>query len=244
MKKKIITVFTILVLISLLITGGKIYTDLKSDAAADAVIDEAMNELKLYDNVLCDCGEAHNSGRFDFESGKKVNPDVIAWLTIPNTVIDYPVVQTANNDYYLERDIKKQRNKNGTLFLDYRVRGDFSDFNNVIYGHHMKSGRMFQNLVKFKEEAFFNNNKTGLLWTQKKTHHLEIFAVAIVHQDSELYRYAFASPAECDVHLQKIKNSAKFYRDIDVTEKDHLIIFSTCSYEFKDARTLVIARIG
>ena len=179
----------------------------------------------------------------DFSKIQAANRDIIAWLVIPDTRIDYPIVQSTNNNYYLHHDAFKNSNRNGALFLDYRVRSDFSDFSNVIYGHHMESGMMFQNLIRFKEEAFFTNHTSAMLFTPNKTRQLEIFAVAVVSQNNELYQYAFASITEKETHLKTIKEKAIHYRDMNISADDRIVIFSTCSYEFSNARTIVAARL-
>jgi sortase B len=141
----------------------------------------------------------------DFTGVKAANAEITAWLVIDGTGIDYPVVQAPDNSYYLTHTAEKKQNKNGALFLDYRVHPDFSDFNNVIYGHNMRSGKMFAALVKFKEKAYFDAHTSGVLYAPGKTYRLEIFAVSIAKADSAHYGYAFVSPAEREAHLQMIQ---------------------------------------
>jgi sortase B len=179
----------------------------------------------------------------DFSELRSENGGIWAWLIIDGTEIDYPVVQAENNSYYLPRDARRNYNKNGALFLDYRVRSDFSDFNNVIYGHHMKSGRMFQNLVLFKDLGFFDGHSTGFLYTSEKTYRLTIFAVALTAPSEDYYEYVFVSPSDREKHLSMIKNTAMYYRDGIVTEKDRILCLSTCSYEYAEARTVVLAKL-
>jgi sortase B len=179
----------------------------------------------------------------DFAALTGENREIGAWLTIADTGIDYPVVQAKDNEYYLTRDAGGKPNRNGALFLDYRVHADFSDFSNVIYGHNMKSGRMFGTLERFKEKAYFEGHTAGVLHTPEKSLRLELFAVAVVHPDSALYEHLFLSPAERDAHLALIREKAKYWRDAGVKETDRLLALSTCSYEYKEARTLVFFKI-
>jgi sortase B len=179
----------------------------------------------------------------DFTAINEVNNEINAWLILDDTDINYPIVQAPDNDYYLTRTAERKKNANGALFLDFRVHADFSDFNNVIYGHNMKSGKMFGTLVKFKEKEFWDSHATGTLYTPGKTYGLELFAVAITSHISAYYGYAFVSPSEREAHLQMIKNTAKYYRDVGITEKDRILALSTCSYEYKNARTLVLFKI-
>ena len=179
----------------------------------------------------------------DFSGLQEENSDIIAWLTIPGTIIDYPVTQTDNNKYYLNHTAEKKYNVIGALFLDHRNNKDFSDFYSIIYGHHMKNGKMFGQLSKFKDKAFFDATETGTLYTPEKTYRFEIFAVAVTKSTGGYYNYIFPALSDREEHLAMIKATAKFYRDIGVTAEDRLLALSTCSYEYKDARTLVIGRL-
>jgi sortase B len=247
-KQRLLSVILFLLLLAA-VCGWFLYSDYKKNSAADTAIDE-IQEMKppiTYDSSNEDDGTGDETALplMDFTNLPISNPDITAWLTIPDTGIDYPVAQTADNDYYLHRDAQRKANKNGALFLDYRVHADFSDFNSVIYGHNMRNGKMFGKLTRFKAQEYFNTHPVGMLYTPGKTYRLEIFAVAVVKQNSDCYDYAFTSPAARQAHLRMISENAKLLReDIVVTEKDRIVTLSTCSYEFMDARTVVIAKLA
>jgi len=181
----------------------------------------------------------------DFDELRMRNEDIVAWLEIGGTGIDHPVVQGRDNDYYLGTDVNRRASKFGALFLDFRVRADFSDFNSVIYGHHIRNNtRMFHDLVLFKDKAFFDWYRTGTLYTPARTIPFEIFAVALTDPYAQYYRYDILTPGQREDYLDYIKESAMHYRDIGVGIQDHVLILSTCSYEFEDARTLVAAKLS
>ena len=125
----------------------------------------------------------------DFSHLKEVNEDIIAWLTIDGTVIDYPVCQAGNNSYYLDHTASREYNKLGALFLDCHNSPDFSDFISVIYGHNIKTGKMFAAVENFKEKDFFNENETGILYTPAATYNLRIISVAVTKGNSDYYGY-------------------------------------------------------
>jgi len=239
--KRIVTLLIILIVAGAGIGGWFIYQNYSQNADVDAIKDMKPH---ISDNSG-NSGSPDNvqTSLMDFTGLKSSNSDIIAWLTIPGTVIDYPVVQTDNNDFYLHHDAQKKTNSNGALFLDFRDPPDFSGFSNVIYGHHMKSERMFQNLMKFKDKAFFNQYKTGTLYTPGKTYTLEIFAVALTKPYSDWYAYSFESPAAKQAQLDMMKKTAMFYRDVGITADDHILVLSTCSYEYTNARTVVAAKL-
>jgi len=179
----------------------------------------------------------------DFTGLQKENPEIVGWISIPRLGIDYPVVQGTDNSYYLTRTAQRKTSKLGALFLDFRANKDFSDFNSVIYGHNMQSGRMFGTLRQMREQAAFDRVKEGTLSTPGGTYRLEIFAVVAADSRSRFYDYIFASPDSKTAHLDMVRAQAIFYRGIGVTADDRILALSTCSYEYIDARTLVIARI-
>lgn len=234
-KKRVIGLLLAAALAAAGVCGGALWRNHKAQAAEDAAAD-AVQALR----PAADTPEAP----MQFASLQTENPHIIAWLTVEGTVIDYPVVQCEDNDYYLEHDVRRQKNKNGALFLDYRVSGDVSDFYNVIYGHHMRSGRMFQALERFKEKDIFDARRTGWLYTPAGTYKLEFFAVALTDHSSDYYAYLFLSPAEKQAHLEMIRRTAMHYRDIGVTEQDRILALSTCSFEYRNARTVVLARLA
>ena len=236
-KHSIVDLLLVSLLLAAVVCGWHLYSDYRTGVAADAAVGE-MHELK----PSIDEGEGASDGR-DFGALQTGNPDIIAWLAIPGTVIDYPVVQTSDNDFYLSHDAQKNINTNGALFLDYRAHPDFSDFVNVIYGHHMQSGIMFQNLMNFKDQTFFDNQRIGTLYTPEKTWQLEFFATAVVSYDSDIYDYTLSSPAEKEAYFEGVKEVALQYRDIDLSASDRIVVLSTCSYEYADARSVVLARL-
>lgn len=231
-KRRILNAALVLLLAAALICGWRLLSERRESAAMDAAADAAQGSKPAQDDDA-----------MDFAVLQAGNPDIIAWLAIPGTAIDYPVLQAADNEYYLTHDAEKKPNKNGALFLDYRVHADFSDFSSVIYGHHMKSGRMLQNLVLFKDKAYFDSHGEALLYMPGRTQRMEIFAVALVHRDSPLYAYAFFSPAEQEAHLALLREKAMFFRDPNLAPGDRLILLSTCSYEYADARTIVVCKV-
>ena len=180
----------------------------------------------------------------DFTGLQAQNPDIIAWITIEALGIDYPVVQGKDNSYYLNHTAQNITNKLGALFLDFRARRDFTDFNSVIYGHYIESGKMFRYLSRMRDADWFGRVTQGLLYTPGKTYRLEFFAAALADSRSDFYQYAFPSPYQCQSHLDMIRAKAAQYRDIGMAETDRLLTLSTCSYEYDGARTLVIARLA
>ena len=123
----------------------------------------------------------------DFVSLKEINEDVVGWLYLPDTVINYPVVQGEDNSYYLKHLVDGSYNANGSLFVDYHNKMDFSDDNTLIYGHHMDSGKMFATLVKYKNQEFYDAHPVAYFLTEEKDYKIEIFSGYVTTHDSDSY---------------------------------------------------------
>ncbi len=183
-----------------------------------------------------------------FEELRAVNKDVCAWLTIDNTKIDYPVLQGKDNFAYINTNVYGEFSLSGSLFLDTRCSRDFSDMYSLIYGHHISNGNMFGDLDKFKQKSFFQKNKTGVLITPKKTYNLKIFAVLIVPDSNDV----IFNP-ETNTEISRISdcvNTWSLFKDekrIKIIQnkgnKAQIVSLSTCSSEFTDARTVLLAQM-
>ena len=117
---------------------------------------KSLNEEIVREHTIRKTGEAKEYFEVDFDQLRQQNEDVTAWLYLPDSVINYPVLQHGDNDYYLTRQIDGSYNKNGSIFMDYRNASDFSDRNTIIYGHHMRTGNMFGKLVNFKKRQLLS----------------------------------------------------------------------------------------
>lgn len=175
---------------------------------------------------------------------KTVNPDVVGWLTVDGTRIDYPFVQAGDNDYYLHRDINETYSFAGTAFMDFRSDPTFSGLLSVVYGHNMRNGTMFSDVGRYNEAGYFNEHQTGWLYLPNATYQLEIVAYMRVSKNDEmLYRGAYSDDVEKQAFLDYMAQNALRYRDLSLTPRDSLIVLSTCTSNRKEQRNVVIARL-
>ena len=171
-------------------------------------------------------------------------PSVVGWLTIPNTRIDYPFTQGVDNAQYLHLDLNDRWSASGTVFMDFRNNKDLTDFNTILYGHHMRSGSMFGTLQQFDNQSFFDNNKTGTIFLANATYEIEFIAFAVIPpSDSGIYHPTIETEAERSAFLDHVTDVARHYRDVGVTVEDRIITLSTCNYEFHNARMVLIGRL-
>lgn len=178
--------------------------------------------------------------KIDFTSLLARNSDVVGWLYIPGTMINYPILwKQGDNDYYLHRDIDRNRSYEG-VFLDGDCRPDWSAKQNLIYGHHMKNGTMFAGLAKFKEQPYFNEHRFLYLYTPDKTYKLKTMACEYTDARAEKRRTVFADRTEFDAYVDKMTRDCTF-REIPTGGIRQLFSLVTCSYEYNNARTILYA---
>lgn len=176
----------------------------------------------------------------DFAALRKVNPDAVAWLTCPGTVIDYPVMRADDYDWYLHRLPDGTYNANGSLFLDYNAPPDFSGRLSVVYGHNMKSGRMFGSLPGYKAQQYFEEHPQMFLYTAENGNYRIDLLYGCVVGAGEWRKRGFVYEENLPSLLEYAAHNSTFESDVEYTQEDRFIALSTCSYEFDDARYVVV----
>ncbi|MDR3206901.1 MAG: class B sortase [Oscillospiraceae bacterium] len=175
---------------------------------------------------------------------RALNSDVVGWITVEGTAIDYPFVKDPDNTFYLHRDIYKNEAYAGTVFMDYRCEADFSSFNTILYGHHMKNGSMFHDLSLFAEDDFFAAHRTGTILLEDKDYRLEVFACLVIRPDDPMiYRASGWENVPQADYLAYVQRLAVSFRDPGLVLGDRVVTLSTCAYVFEGARTVVLARL-
>lgn len=175
----------------------------------------------------------------DFTSLRAVNPEIMAWLTIDGTNIDYPVARHSDNDYYLHHLFNGEWNSSGCLFMDCSNQADVSDQHTIIYGHHMDNGSMFQNLMYYKDQSFYDEHPTARLFTPDGAYTVEFFTGYVTGVDEDAWQLDFALSEEFPEWLGNAKEKSLFESAATPTAGDRIVTLSTCSYEFYNARFVV-----
>lgn len=178
------------------------------------------------------------------------NPDMAAWLQIPDTVIDYPVMWTPKDEnYYLRRGFDGSKNQNGCLILDTDSCVDPLTTNLIIHGHNMKSGAMFGTLKKYEDEDFFRDHRTVILYTEKCMRSYEVIAVfrSQVYKKSEsVFKYYKFFQADTEEEFndfyENIKALSLYDTGVTAAFGDRFLTLSTCSYHVEQGRLVVVAK--
>lgn len=163
----------------------------------------------------------------DWKSLRAINPDVVAWIKIPGTVVDYPIVQTKDNQYYLKKGFDGKKNSCGTIFMNTYNRMDFSDDNTVLYGHNMKNGSMFAVINKYREETFYKEHKEVWLLTPYWERKYQIISAHKAADGSETYATEFGERyAE---HVEKEASMSIYDTGNGYNVELPMVTLSTCT---------------
>jgi len=223
-------IILIIILTLLMFAGYALWDSSQLYQAAD------KNNYEVYKPVIADEGKS-------FQELQAINPEVIAWLTVYGTNIDYPVTQGKNNMKYVNTNAEGEYSMSGAIFLDYQNKSDFSDFNNMLYGHHMEKKAMFGDIGSFEEKDMFDSHLYGNLYVNGRDCGIEFFSY--LHTDA--YDPLFFKPAVSEgdraPYLNDILLKSMHRRDIGVTISDRLILLSTCSTTSTNGRDILIGRI-
>ncbi|WP_285894967.1 class B sortase [Clostridioides sp. ES-S-0123-01] len=172
----------------------------------------------------------------------KINKDFKFWLSVDNTNINYPVVQSKDNSYYLDKDFYGKKSISGTLFMDYRNKS-LDDQNVIVYGHNMKNKTMFNNLNKFKDSDFFKENNQIKITMDGKELLYEVFSAYIVESDYDYLKTSFNSETDYQKYIDAITSKSLHKSNMKVSSKDKIVTLSTCTYEFDDARMVIHGKL-
>lgn len=207
------------------------------ETAYASLVESATSELHLTDST----GQAEGNSpedpplQVDFEALRQVNPEVIGWIYIPDTVISYPVVQGTDNTYYLDHLFDGTKNSAGCLFLDSRCQG-LTGQNSVIYGHHMKNGTLFASLTEYQDQAYYEAHPSVFLLTPEGTQEIRLFSAYVAGMDEDAWQLTFSSQKEYVQWLEGLRERSCFTSDVVPFISDRVVTLSTCDYSFPNAR--------
>lgn len=184
----------------------------------------------------------------DWKKLQESNPDIIGWIYVPDTVINYPIVQSKDNSYYLNHSSLKDVNTIGAIFLDFNASSDLSDFHSIIYGHSViNSSAMFSQIKEFCDEDFFKEHPYLYLMTPEQNYRCDIVALTKTTSESFLYQIGFSGAEDQEAFLERMMSEASLSRKTDdLAADDSIVTLSTCDIAYgldSDKRILLHARL-
>lgn len=175
---------------------------------------------------------------------KKLNPDVKAWIQVPKTNIDYPVVQGQDDMEYINKNVYGEFELSGAIFLSCLNKDDFSDPYNLVYGHNMKNGGMFADVADFTNKEYFETHQKGKLYLTDATREIRFFAcMKVTAADAKIYHPDGYRKENLKDLLDYIQANAVQYRDVNVADENSLIALSTCSEAETNGRVVLIGKL-
>ena len=178
-----------------------------------------------------------------FKELLNTNEETVGYIKINNTHINYPVTKHTDNDFYLHKSFLKKDSAAGCIFMDYRNKIKPADKNLILYGHNMKDMSMFRDLRLYEERDFFFNNDKIIFNTLYAESEYEVFSVYIAEPSLDYIITDFDNDKKFTEYIKSIKTRSLYKKDISVSEADHILTLSTCSYESPDARLVIHAKL-
>lgn len=184
-----------------------------------------------------------------YETLYQKNKKLVGWLTIDDTSIDYPVMQTENNDYYLEHNYNQEYDKNGSIFLDCTCNPAFPNDNMIIYGHNMKSGKMFGSLKKYASIDFYKKHpqiRFDTIYEEGIYDVMYVFRSRIFSEEEIVFKYYqfidATSENEFESNMEEMSRLSLYDTGITANYGDRLITLSTCDSSETNGRFVVVAK--
>ena len=180
--------------------------------------------------------------KVEFDKLKAENPDVIGWIRFDNQDelgINYPILYSGDNQKYLRTDLHGNSHIAGCIFLEGLNKSDFSDYYNIIYGHNMKNNTMFGSLPKYSKQEYYEEHSVLYLLTPKQNYKVKLIAGYVTPSDSKVYEFEKTKEERSGLLKTALDNSL-FTSGTTVSDEDRLLTLSTCSYEYDNARFVLM----
>lgn len=269
MKKNKLIVFNLAITVAAIsaAVGGYLFSDYLHSAEAMETIQETAYKCAGQEMVVASTTDNKSSAAktetktgsaagkpkvqipVDIPALKKTNPDILAWISIPGTKIDYPIAQHPTDDgYYLKHGADGLKSSYGSLYMEACEKAPFQEFNTVVYGHNMNDGSMFAGLHLYEDKDFFDKHRELYVYTADHIFTYEVFA-AVMYSDIRIpYYYNDLLQSDRTAFLESLSRDivasrSIFVKGYDVTEKNCIITLSTCDKTLRDNRFLVVAKL-
>ncbi|MGL5437030.1 MAG: class B sortase [Lachnospiraceae bacterium] len=242
MKKKygLLSVFVLICFAGAAFCGWNLYQELMPRVQAEKGYD--LVRMIAFPDTDIPQAEADNRPWEpipDFDNLQAWNQDVKAWIRSPGTDIDYPVMQGKDNDFYLNHTADRQQSIIGSIFMESQNRDNFQDDVTVLYGHHIRGGRMFSSLSGYKNQSYYEKHPDMYLYTPNQNYRVELFAGGILDGATGRFPLVFADETERIAWIDEILAATTFDSGQRPEEGTRIVALCTCTYEYRNARYVV-----
>lgn len=248
-KKKLCAILASICVVIALFSGWKIYTITAEYQVGEEIYDDLEEYVALDQEDAegftesTETGEKSGMPHIAFEELQQINSDIVAWIYCEGTPINYPVVQTTNNTYYLKHLFNRRYNSSGCIFMDCRNSSDFSNLHTIIYGHHMKNSSMFSSITKYKKQKYYEAHPQLLLMTPDQNYQIDLLAGYVANVDDDAWRLTFDSENDFSSWVEQAIDQSTFESKTLYEPGERIVTLSTCSYEFDDARYVLLGML-
>lgn len=177
----------------------------------------------------------------DLNALREENEDVIGWIFIPDTKINYPLLQWTDNTFYLNHTWTQSNNASGSIFMEYQNSPDFSDFNTIIYGHNMRNGTMFGSLHNYRRPNYWKNHPYVYIVNDHGVFRFDVFAAQSASTQSVIYGLGIESDQRKEEFIRFARDYSFFETDIVPTAEDRILTLSTCTGSGHTNRWVVLS---
>lgn len=224
-------------------SGYKVYEGLSTYHESDKTYDSLKQYTKEEKTGTEESSVTDDTYVIDHASLQSVNSDYVGWVRMPDSYIDYPMVQGTDNSYYLDHLYTKEYNYVGSVFLDCNSARDFSDKNTVIYAHNVKNGTMFMEIAKFEDPAYYQDHKVIELYTPEQNYLAYPVAGILTDGSDDYVSYNFESDDAFMSYVSRFTSNSTFSSDVSLEASDQTVLFSTCSYSLTDGRYALLCKL-
>lgn len=221
----------------------KVEIDETTDEDTEETVEQAATPVQPLETNLYKIYGNKSISEINFNELKLVNSDTKAWLIVDGTNINYPIVQTVDNDYYLMRNIYKKKTSHGWPFIDYRNAATMTDDNTIFYGHNLLNKTAFGSVSNLFTKEWLNNSSHKILvLTESKIYTYEIFSIYYSDPNSYYLQTSFTSDSSRLSFYNNLKSKSSVSLNVEVGAKDKIITLSTCTEDNK-GRKVVHAKL-
>lgn len=220
-----------------------IYDDALDIAIGSAQAEESLDDMKIWlPRAVEDDGNIAEMEKINLDSLRERNEDVVGWIRIPNTNLDYPIMQGEDNEFYLNHAWNGDSSFSGSIFLESRSDPSFAQYNTIVYGHNMRNGSMFATLREYKKDKFRQKKPYVYIRTDEGVFRYEIFAAFDAPLDSPVYGLSFNQTETKQKLLDFVMENSVIETGIEPDITDRILTLSTCTNTGYSSRWVVMAR--
>lgn len=206
-------------------------------------INETGKAEKVYDQARESYRANYEAETEDNVSERELPEGMVGWISCEGTEIDYPVMQAADNAFYLTHLYDGQINSSGSIFMDCANVSADEDQNVILYGHHMKNGSMFAGLTKYKDQQYYEMHPTMSFMTGKQEYTVELICGTVENGSQDILKCRFESDSALLDYVDSFVSRSVFKSSTKVSTSDRIITLCTCSYENNNARFVLIGKL-